>query len=116
MYFSFFLGLDHRFHGTMQVKDTQDVEKFAQMLRGLVRGHDNTIHMLQAGTVFRSTWGVALTMFGCTHGIFIVFNLGILGKKFHKSPLFSLGISHKRYLGRGLRFLCCDLGSSSTTR
>ena len=33
----------------MQVKDTQDVEKFAQMLRGLVRGHDNTIHMLQAG-------------------------------------------------------------------
>eukprot|EP00434_Breviolum_minutum_P012120 symbB.v1.2.010686.t1/scaffold685.1/size172784/4 len=31
------------------VKDTQDVEKFAQMLRQLVRGHDNTIHMLQEG-------------------------------------------------------------------
>ena len=94
---------NHRCHGTMQVKDTQDVEKFAQMLRGLVRGHDNTIHMLQAGTVFRSTWGVALSMFGCTHGIFIVFNLRILGKKIHKSPLFSLGISHSSTLVGGLR-------------
>ena len=27
----------------------EDVESFAQMLRGLVRGHDNTIHMLQEG-------------------------------------------------------------------
>lgn len=31
------------------VKDSRDVENFARMLRGLVRGHDNTIHMLQEG-------------------------------------------------------------------
>lgn len=34
-----------------KVKDGQDVENFAHMLRGLVRGHDNTIHMLQAGSL-----------------------------------------------------------------
>ncbi|CAK9044321.1 unnamed protein product [Durusdinium trenchii] len=31
------------------VKDAKDVEEFAKMLRSLVRGHDNTIHMLQEG-------------------------------------------------------------------
>lgn len=39
-------------HWCAQVKDTRDVENFARMLRGLVRGHDNTIHMLQAGALW----------------------------------------------------------------
>lgn len=33
----------------LEVEAPEDVETFAQMLRGLVRGHDNTIHMLQEG-------------------------------------------------------------------
>lgn len=41
-----------RIHRCAQVKDTRDVENFARMLRGLVRGHDNTIHMLQAGALW----------------------------------------------------------------
>ena len=95
--------------------------KIPKTWRNLLRCCDNWCEVMITPFIccrqglFFDNWGVALTMFGCNHGIFIVFNLGILGKKSTNPPLFSLGISHSSTLVGGLR-LCCDLGSSSTTR